>query len=409
MGADARRVVRRVWLIAAIGIIGCLTPVDPSDAPVGSVQVTFDGTNTSDTIQVRGTTRARAAAIARQGYDLGRTDFIFASSNDAVATVEPSGVVRAVAPGTAVVRATLPDGTAGEGTVIVVPSTVEYTIVVGDAPGAMAFSPDYTRLYVTIASDSLAIVDALGYFRMSAVRLGAPGARVAATAEAVYVTHPGLDSVSVIATTTTPAVRRISLGRSPTGVAATAQRAFVALRAERRVAIVEGDHEVASIPVGADPVEVAAARDGRRVFATLESGSGVWHLAIIDPIVRVAIQTVALTSAPGAIATDLSGTRVYVLLPAENRVAVLAEGPDGRYQATGTIAIGTGSTGVSARLVGAPLVVASGNPVTVFDGASLAVSEQIPDVGTGSVAVRPDGVFAFISVVGSNVLKVIGL
>jgi hypothetical protein len=37
------------------------------------------------------------------------------------------------------------------------------------------------------------------------------------------------------------------------------------------------------------------------------------------------------------------------------------------------------------------------------------MSEEIPNVGTGSVAVRPDGVFAFISVIGSNVLRVIGL
>src|SRR3989337_1987136 len=132
---------------------------------------------------------ARAAAIGSRGYDVGRTDFRYSSSNEAVAVVDAAGVVRGVSPGTVTVRATLPDGTTGEGSVVVVPSTVEYTIPVGRSPGAMAFSPDYTRLYVTIAPDSLAIVDALGYFRLSALRLGFSGSGVAATAEGVYVTH----------------------------------------------------------------------------------------------------------------------------------------------------------------------------------------------------------------------------
>jgi len=121
------------------------------------------------------------------------------------------------------------------------------------------------------------------------------------------------------------------------------------------------------------------------------------------------IQSIPLSSAPGAVTTDRSGTRVHVLLPGESRVATFAEGAGGRYDARGTIPVGAGSTGLSARLVGTPLVVASGQPVTIFDGGTLVVSEQIPDVGTGSVAVRPDGVFAFIAVVGSNVLRVIGL
>jgi len=396
-------------MCVTIGIAGCLDPVDPGAAAVATIQVRFDGTNTSDTINVRGTTRARATAIARQGYDLGRTDFVFTSSDESVAVVEPTGVVRAVGPGSAVIRASLPGGVTGEGRVVVVPSTVEYTIPVGNAPGALAFSPDYTRLYVTIAPDSLAIVDALGYFRLSAVRLGLPGFGVAATAEAVYVTHPGSDSVSVISTATNTLTRKIAVGRAPTGVAATAQRAFVAIRGERKVAIIEGNVAVASIPVAGEPHEVAVSRDGRRLFATVDAGAGVWRLVVAAPAFPDTLQSILLTSAPGAIATDLSGGRAYVLLPSENRVAVFAEGADGRYGLTGYVAVGAGATGVSARLIGDPLVVASGSPVTVFDGATLAVSERIADVGTGRVAVRPDGVFAFISVVGSNVLRVIGL
>ena len=49
---------------------------------------------------------------------------------------------------------------------------------------------------------SLAVVDALGFFRLLAVKLGLPGHSVAATADQVYVTHPDHDSVSVVSTST---------------------------------------------------------------------------------------------------------------------------------------------------------------------------------------------------------------
>ena len=399
------------WLVIAAAIVpiaGCLDPVDPLAVAVAAVQVTFDGANVADTIQVRGTTRARAAAIASQGYDLGRTDFTYSSSNEAVAVVDAAGVVRGVSPGTVTVRATLPDGTTGEGSVVVVPSTVEYTIPVGRSPGAMAFSPDYTRLYVTIAPDSLAIVDALGYFRLSALRLGFSGTGVAATAEAVYVTHPESDSVTVIATATNTVTKRIFVGSRPTGASATAERAFIAVRGARRIVIVEGEQAVSGIPVNGEPREVVVSRDGRRLFATVES-SGSWRLAVAIPASPDTIHTIALSSPPGPIATDLSGRRVYVLLPTEARVLVFAEGTDGRYTQAGTLTVGAGAGGLSARLVGEPLVVASGAPLTVFDGITTSVSERIADVGNGHVAIRPDGVFAFIAAVGDNVLRVIGL
>src|SRR5687768_9062070 len=111
MRADPLRCLRHIALPGVISLLGaCLDPVDPSDAAVAAVEVMFDGTNTRDTIHVRGTTRARAIAVAQAGYDLGRTDFTFTSSNEAVAVVEATGVVRAVSPGTAVIRASLPGG-----------------------------------------------------------------------------------------------------------------------------------------------------------------------------------------------------------------------------------------------------------------------------------------------------------
>lgn len=408
MHADVMTFARAAAVATLTMLAGCLDPVDPSDAAVAEVQVTFDGANTADTVQVRGTTRARAAAIAQQGYDLGRTDFTFTSSNELVAVVEPTGVVRAVGAGTAIIRASLPGGISGEGAVVVVPSVVEYDIFVGNAPGAMAFSPDYARLFVTIGPDSVAIVDALNYQRLSAVSVGGPGVGIAATAEAVYVTHPATDSVSLISTATNAVTRRIFVGRAPTGAAATSQRAFIAARGDRRIAIVEGEQVVGTIALAGEPHEVAVARDGRRLFATVESG-GAWRLVVANPATADTLHSIALTSAPGAIATDLTGERVYVLLPSEGRALIFREGTGGRYEFVRSVAVGMNAGGISARLIGVPLVVASGSPVVVFDASAPGTDELIPNVGNGRVAVRPDGVFAFIANVSANSLRVIGL
>src|SRR5690242_20835600 len=123
-----------------LGATGCLTPLDPDRVPIGAVHVTIgDRALTLDTLGVRRTARVKAIAIARDGYELPIANFQFASSSDAVATVDSSGMVLAIAPGTARVAAIAPDGTRGEATVVVVPSTVDYDIPVGGAPRAIAF------------------------------------------------------------------------------------------------------------------------------------------------------------------------------------------------------------------------------------------------------------------------------
>ena len=404
-----RRPFRTVLIaLAPLVIAACLDPIDPADERVRSVRVTFDGANTSDTIRVRGTTRVRAAALARGGFDIGRTDFIYSSSDTTIAVVDPNGVVRALRPGVVTIRATLRGGPAGEGQIVVVPTTVEFTVPVGGTPGALAFSVDYTRLYATVGTDSLAIVDALGFFRLSVIALGLPTGEVAATSGLIYVTHPDRDSVSVISAGTSTLSRRIFVGAGPTGIAAGRERVYIAARFDRRVVIVEPDGRLIAIPMGGEPHRVAVSRDERRLFALVENG-GAWRVVIAAPAFPDTLGSLPLPSAPTAIATDGTGERVYVLLAAESRVLVFAEGADGRYSMTGSVAVGAGATGISARVVGQPLVVVSGIPTTVFNGATLAVSERLDAVGNGAVVVRPDGLFAVVASRIAGVLQVIAL
>ena len=409
MRIDLRRpLMRCTSALLVLAAAACLDPVDPTRAEVAEVRVVFGAADSADTVQVRGTTRARAVAVAREGYDLGRTDFSFASSDTTIATVDASGVVRGVRAGTAVITASLPNGRSGEGSVRVVASSIAYTIPVGSNPGMMAFSTDYTRLFVPIGPDSLAVVDAIGFFRLLAIPLGLPGRSVAATAEAVYVTHPDQDSVSVISAGTSTLTDRIWVGAGPTGAAATSTRAFIAARYDRKIVILEPGRAALGLPVGGEPHEVAVSRDGRRLFATVEAG-GAWRLVVAAPAFPDTLQSVALSGRPGAIATTASGDRVVVLLPDAGKVLVLAEGADGRYAQAGLVDVGPTSGGVSLRLAESPLAIASGEPLTVFDAATGQASERIPDVGTGHVAIRPDGLFAFIASPAGGVLRVIVL
>ena len=409
MRTDLRRRLSSILTgLFLVTTAACLDPVDPTQVEVAEIRVMFGAADSADTVQVRGTTRARAVALAREGYDLGRTDFIFSSSDTTIATVDASGVVRGVRPGTAVVTATLPDGRSGDGRVQVVSSAVAYTIPVGSNPGMMAFSTDYTRLFVTIAPDSLAVVDALGFFRLLAVPLGLPGHAVAATAEAVYVTHPDRDSVSVISTGTSTLSNRIWVGAGPTGAAATSTRAFFAARYDRKIVILEAGRPALGLPVGGEPHDVAVSRDGRRLFTTVET-AGAWRLVVAAPAFPDTLQSLALSGRPGAIATTASGDRVVVLLPGTGKVAIYAEGADGRYREAGTVDVGASPGGVSIRLADATLAVASGEPLTLFDATTAQISERIPDVGTGHVAIRPDGLFAFIASPSGGVLRVIVL
>jgi YVTN family beta-propeller protein len=393
---------------SVLTLVGCLTPVDPAESAISEVRVSFDASASVDTIGLREITRARAAAISRTGFDLGRTDFAYATSDANVAIVDAAGIVRPVSPGTATIRASLPGGHAGEGTVVVLPSSVRYSIPVGTSPGSLAFSPDYTRLYVGLAADSLAVVDAIGFFRLQTIAIGLPARSVAATSQSVFATHVEADSVSVIDAATSRLVRRIHVGDGPAGIAATATRVFVALQHDRRIAVVAGDAIAGYINVDGAPVDVAVARDGRRVFATIETPTG-WKLAVAAGAPGDAFAAVTLSSRPTSVATDASGTRVYILLPDEARAVVITEGSDGHYEVSGTVAVSADAGGISGRLTGDPLAVVSGAPTTLFDGITRSVSERIEGVGSGGVAVRPDGLFAFVADRANGVLRVVGL
>lgn len=401
----------RPFLLAMLLPLGaCLTPTDATRVPVAQVRVTLgDHDGTTDTIQVRGTTRVHAAALAREGYDIGETRFAYASSDTSIAVVDSLGTVRGVAPGTATISATAPQGKSGHATVVVVPATIAYTIDVGSQPGAIAFSTDYTRAYALTAPDSLVVIDALGFFRSAALALGHPAAALAATSTSIYATHPDIDSVTVVSAATNEVTGRIWVGAGPEGAVGSGDRAYIATRYDRKVVILDHGALTLGIPVGGEPHALAISGDGSRLFATVRRDDG-WYLLAIAPSYPDTLGSVALPAPPIAVTASADGSRAWVLLASPARVVAIADtARDGHLAIAGSATVGSGATGISARWTGRADVVVSGDPLLVLDGATLDETVRIPGAGMGWVTVRPDGLFAFIGAPQSGLIDVIGL
>ncbi|HEX2719274.1 MAG TPA: Ig-like domain-containing protein [Gemmatimonadaceae bacterium] len=402
---------RHPWLLAgALALSGCLEPMDPAAAEVALVRATIgDAGFTADTVQVRATTRVHAVALASGGYDLGLTGFRFSSSDASVADVDANGTVRGVSPGTATITAAAPNGNRSASvTVVVVPSTIDYTIAVGAAPGAIAFSPDYTRTYVATSGDSVVVIDALGFFRGAAVDVGAEVHALAATSSAVYATHFAIDSLGRIATASSQRLARMFVGSGPAGAVSVGSRVFIATTFDRRLVAIESGGGLSEVPVGGEPHELARSGDGRLIAATVQSAGG-WRVALVSAQANDTSGSFAIEPGATAIALDATGDAVYLLYPAERRMRMYRRGSAG-WGLAGSVETGVSPGGLAARHVGrVPYVVISGTPTLVVDGVTLAVYDRIENAGTGPVAIRPDGLFAFVAAPAVNAVHVIGL
>ena len=400
--------VRHLALAALVALAGCLTPVDPSSVRIAAIRVTIgDAQHTVDTIRVRRTARIEAVAFASQGYDLGITDFQYASSDPRVATVDQSGLVRAVAPGTATITVTAPQGHSATVTVVVRTTTVEFTIPLGSAPGDIAFSQDYARAYVTSGGDSLAVLDAFGFLRIRSIAIGLPEAHVAASSDAVFITHPTVDSVTVVSIGSSTIARRIHVAGAPDAVVASASAAFVASRDGTSISVLDASGIIGSIALGGSPRQLAAARTSALLFATVNAG-GAWTLVAADQSRRTVLGSIALPGPALAVTANGDGSRVYVLL-ADGEIRAFTATTGGALTAAGSFATHNGATDIAARIVGPTDLVVSGEPVLLVDGPTLAIFDQVAGAGNGSVAIRPDGLFAFIAVPGSRTINVVGL
>ncbi len=161
-----------------------------------------------------------------------------------------------------------------------------------------------------------------------------------------------------------------------------------------------------TIPVGADPVAVAASPTRNEVYV-VNSGSG--SVSVVDAVSNRVTATIAVRRQPVSIDVDPSGQRAWVANAGSNNVSVL----DLKTRRQIGVA-GVGESPAEARISpdGDSLVVTNrrSGSVTVLDARTLAVRAVFSGCpGASDAVILPDSSRAFVACSAGHQVMVVGL
>jgi YVTN family beta-propeller protein len=257
----------------------------------------------------------------------------------------------------------------GSGTVSVIDTTansVTATITVGDEPTGIAVAPNGSRVYVANrASGTLSVIDVVNNsvahlpvgYAPSSVVTSPDGAfafvtdqnvvRVVDTERGelvrnIFITRsPGVedlalspdgsqalvtnsitDAVSILDMTTFEIIAVLAAEAAPNGIAMDDGRAYIANRDSDSVLIVDilGESVLASIPVGARPVDLAFSPDGSVLYV---ANNGADSVSVIDGSDQAVVATITVGTAPRSVAFGLDGALAYVTNEGSENVSVI--------------------------------------------------------------------------------------
>jgi YVTN family beta-propeller protein/VCBS repeat-containing protein len=177
------------------------------------------------------------------------------------------------------------------------------------------------------------------------------------------------------------------VGDGASGVAITTNRAYVANRTDNTVTVIDTTTNgvVTTIAVGTAPAAVAVNPAGTRAYV---ANSGAGTVSVINISTNAVIATVKVGNAPSAIAVSPGGTMVYVTNSADNSVTKIS----GSYNTvTGTVTnVGAAPTAITFSRDSAYVFVANaaGDSVSYF-AASSTVVKTISAVGDSPSGIAP--------------------
>ena len=236
-------------------------------------------------------------------------------------------------------------------------NTVISTVSVGSSPSALAISPDGTRLYVAntgnrtvsvinidTATNTYQRIDANPSIFSMDIRVGSSPSALALSGTRLYVANRGSNTVSVIDTATNKVIDAnpsifstgIKVGSSPSALALSGTRLYVANRGSGTVSVINTatNSVTNTITVGSQPSSVAVSPDGTRAYVA-NTGSGTVSVininaatntyTLVDTNPSVAgTQSIFVGSSPSSVAVspDPGGSRLYVALSSD-MVAVI--------------------------------------------------------------------------------------
>lgn len=264
-------------------------------------------------------------------------------------------------------------------------------IAAGDAPAAVAVTPDGRHAYVTNSRVNQVSVVVLGVRALhNAIPVGPGPAGLAVTPDGtrVYVADQGNlgdpSTVSVISTATNQVIASPlgSIGPSDIAISPDGARAYVANFSSLGLLSVldtaSNTFVGAGIQVGGTPTALALTPDGRRAYvAAYDFVSGGW-VSVVDLAAGAVVgERIPVGAFPRDVAVTPDGARVLVVVREENAVAIIATASD---TVIATVTVGGGPESVAITPDGREAYVTSGfgRSVSVLDLDAEAVSQTLP-------------------------------
>ncbi|WP_312033717.1 MULTISPECIES: Ig-like domain-containing protein [unclassified Rhodococcus (in: high G+C Gram-positive bacteria)] len=272
---------------------------------------------------------------------------------------------------------------------------VAQSTTVGSNPSGAVFAG--TRTYVANqGSKSVSVLDATNAV-VGSVSVGTSPTGVAANPAGtrVYVTNSGSGNVSVINTATNTVVATVKTGTTPNAVAVNpaGTRAYVTNSGSGNVSVINTatNTVVATVKTGTTPNAVAVNPAGTRAYVT-NSGSG--NVSVINTATNTVVATVKTGTTPNAVAVNPAGTRAYVTNSGSNTVSVIDTATN---TVVATVAVGSQPTAVRVTPDGsAAYVVSDPDRLTVIDTRTNTVVSTLSldspaESGPHSIALSADG------------------
>jgi YVTN family beta-propeller protein len=230
------------------------------------------------------------------------------------------------------------------------------------------------------------------------------GEAVPAINQNAYITNSGDGTVSVIDTTKNTVVNTIKVGKTPVGVAATADgsKVYITNSGSDTVSVIDAPSNtvIATIKVGTDPFGVAVTPDGKTVYVANQRDGTVSVInAATNKVIGSAIPVdctiadcITEPNRPTGIAVTPDGSNVYV--GNAGYVSVIATATNA---VTASLNTKSASGGVAVTPDGKTVYVAGGGVVPFIAVATSSVGA----VGVGNmnegIAVTPDGTNVYVA------------
>ncbi len=222
---------------------------------------------------------------------------------------------------------------------------------------------------------------------------GAKPISLADANNSVYVAESGRGVVGVLAGSPLALTTEIPVGGNPVALAAlpNGQKVYAVNQAGGSVvAIATPDNTVAAtVTVGTSPVWAVASVDSTRLYVVNQGSNNV---SVIDPNTNTLMSTVNVGTSPNYAFFDGKLQRLLVTNPGSNTLSVINADPlSPAYLSVTTVNVGAKPASVTALADGTKIYVANkgSNSVTVINATSLAVSSTVP-VGTTPVWIASD-------------------